>query len=189
MTKISIIAISWLSMQCWLLKMAILNVSVACLSTKRTLFPWNIVSTSEPEHSFRDFFYESILPRIPSMSELPYDLVHAVVGTISVYDYFLWLWHFATTWLNKRIVIMNNELPALMLDSSCCYRKQGIILEWPYLWIPIPVLEELESSCSAGTSHWRLETAHGQETDLHAVLPLRQTSEQRSKKAKGERSC
>ena len=26
---------------------------------------------------------------------------------------------------------MNNELPALMLDSSCCYGKQGIILEWP----------------------------------------------------------
>ena len=60
--------------------MAILNVSVACLSTKRTLFPWNIVSESEPEHFFRDFFYESILPRIPSTSELSYDLVHAAVG-------------------------------------------------------------------------------------------------------------
>ena len=60
--------------------MAIVNVSVACLSTKRTLFPWNIVSASEPEHSFRDFFHESILPRIPSTSDLSYDLVHAVVG-------------------------------------------------------------------------------------------------------------
>ena len=43
-------------------------------------FPWNIVSTSEPEHSFRDFFYESIQPHIPSTSELSYDLVHAAVG-------------------------------------------------------------------------------------------------------------
>ena len=80
MTKIFIIAISLLSMQCWLLKLAIVNVSVACLSTKRTLFPWNIVSASELEHSFRDFFYESIQPCIPSMSELSYDLVHAAVG-------------------------------------------------------------------------------------------------------------
>ena len=64
--------------------MAILNVSVACLSTKRTLFPWNIVSESEPEHSFRDLFYESILPHIPSMSELSYDLVHAAVGVINM---------------------------------------------------------------------------------------------------------
>ena len=60
--------------------MAIVNVSVACLSTKRTLFPWNIVSTSKPEHSFRDFFYKSIQPHIPSASELSYDLVHAAVG-------------------------------------------------------------------------------------------------------------
>ena len=69
--------------------MAILNVAVACLSTKWTLFPWNIVSASEPEHSLCDFFYESILPCIPSMSELSYNLVHAAVGAISVYDYFL----------------------------------------------------------------------------------------------------
>ena len=41
----------------------------------------------------------------------------------------LLIWHFATTWF-KRIVIMNNELPARMLDSSCCYGKQGIILDW-----------------------------------------------------------
>ena len=60
--------------------MAIVNVSVACLSTKRTLFPWNIVSASKPEHSFHNFFYESIQPRIPSTSELSYDLVHAAVG-------------------------------------------------------------------------------------------------------------
>ena len=60
--------------------MAIVNVSVACLSTKWTLFPWNIVSASEPEHSFRDFFYKSIQPHIPSTSELSYDLVHAAVG-------------------------------------------------------------------------------------------------------------
>ena len=29
---------------------------------------------------------------------------------------------------------MNNEPPALMLDSSCCYGKQGIILEWPNMY-------------------------------------------------------
>ena len=60
--------------------MAIVNVSVACLSTKRTLFPWNIGSASEPGHSFCDFFYESIQPCIPSTSELSYDLAHAAVG-------------------------------------------------------------------------------------------------------------
>ena len=60
--------------------MAIVNVSVACLSTKRTLFPWNTVNASKPEHSFRDFFYKSIQLRIPSTSELSYDLVHAAVG-------------------------------------------------------------------------------------------------------------
>ena len=30
---------------------------------------------------------------------------------------------------------MNNEPPALMLASSCCYGKQGIILEWPKWYI------------------------------------------------------
>ena len=64
--------------------MAIINVSVACLSTKWTLFPWNIVSASEPEHSFHDFFYESILLHIPSTSELSYDLVHVVVGAVNM---------------------------------------------------------------------------------------------------------
>ena len=62
--------------------MAIVNIYAACLSTKRTLFPWNIVSTSELEHSFHDFI-ESILPRIPSTSKL-YDLVHAAVGAIKI---------------------------------------------------------------------------------------------------------
>ena len=56
-TKIFIIAINWLSTRCWLLKMAIVNVSVACLSTKRTLFPWNTVSASKPEHSILSWLF------------------------------------------------------------------------------------------------------------------------------------
>ena len=56
--------------------------SVACLSTllSRTLLSWNIFSAREPEYSFRDFFYDSIQPRIPSTSSLSYELVHAGVG-------------------------------------------------------------------------------------------------------------
>ena len=58
--------------------MAILNVSVACLSRKTTLLPWHI----EAEHSFRDFFEDSIRPCLPSTSiESWIDLVKAEVGT------------------------------------------------------------------------------------------------------------
>ena len=55
--------------------MAILNVSLA---RKTTLLPWHI----EAEHSFRDFFEDSIRPRLPSTSiESWIDLVKTEVGT------------------------------------------------------------------------------------------------------------
>ena len=62
--------------------MAILNISVMCLSRKTTILPWNIVYVSETDHSFRDFFKHSIQPRLPSASiESWIDLVKAEVGT------------------------------------------------------------------------------------------------------------
>ena len=48
--------------------MAILNVSVMCLSRKTIILTWNIVCVSETDHSFRYFFEHSIQPRLPSTS-------------------------------------------------------------------------------------------------------------------------
>lgn len=61
--------------------MAILNVSVVCLSTKTTTLPWNIVCASESEHSFRNFFEQSIRPCIPSTSIVSLIIVKVEVGT------------------------------------------------------------------------------------------------------------
>ena len=61
--------------------MAFVNVLAACLSTKRTLLPWNAVRTAKPGYSFRGFYYDSLQTRITSTFELSYDLVCAEVGT------------------------------------------------------------------------------------------------------------
>ena len=61
--------------------MSFVNVSVVCLSSKRTLLPWNIVRASKSEHSLRGFYYSSIQTHIASTSELSYGLVHVEVGT------------------------------------------------------------------------------------------------------------
>ena len=61
-------------------KMVIMNVLVACLSSKRTLHPWNFVKTSEPEHSFRGFYYNFIDTCCYHVWTVLW-LVHAEVGT------------------------------------------------------------------------------------------------------------
>ena len=66
-----------------LLKMVVLfNMCVSCLSSKKTLLPWNILSEDDQEVSFRHFFLSSIHSRLPTTSSAErYDLVHAEVGT------------------------------------------------------------------------------------------------------------
>ena len=91
--------------------MAIVNVSVASFSSKRTLFPWNIVSASEPEHSFRDF--------------------------LRVHTYFCGY----DTLQPLDFRGLSNKPPALMLNSFCCYGKEGIILEWPYIAVYIAIIQ------------------------------------------------
>ena len=60
----------------------LINVCVTCLTSKKTLLPWNIKSESDEHLSFRDFFTASILPHIPTTSSATYyELVRAEVGT------------------------------------------------------------------------------------------------------------
>jgi len=79
--------------------MVIVNVSSACLSTKMTLLPWNIISVSKPEHTFRNMIYSmipcsriflacfhcSVIDYISSIMDFvylwSYNLVHVEVGT------------------------------------------------------------------------------------------------------------
>ena len=57
--------------------MAILNISVY----KNYYPPWNIVCASESEHSFCDFFEQSLRPRIPSTFIVSLIMVKTEVGT------------------------------------------------------------------------------------------------------------
>ena len=60
----------------------LINVCVTCLTSKKTLLPWNIKSESDEHLSFRDYFTASILPHIPTTSSATYyELVRAEVGT------------------------------------------------------------------------------------------------------------
>ena len=60
-----------------IVKMMILNVCVVCLSSKKTILPWNIVSASEAEHTFHEFFRS----RQANTSMVSFDLHKAEVGT------------------------------------------------------------------------------------------------------------
>ena len=58
-----------------------INVCVACLTSKTTLLPWNIVSANDREHSFRGFYDSCIQHRIRSDQEGTYELVRAELGS------------------------------------------------------------------------------------------------------------
>lgn len=51
--------------------MSIVNVFAACLLSKNNLVPWNIISVTEVEHSFRKFFYVCTQPLISIPPEAP----------------------------------------------------------------------------------------------------------------------
>ena len=57
-----------------------MNVCVYSLSKKSSLLPWTIVSVSDDQQSFSDFFRSNIQPRLAGSSETSYDVESAQVG-------------------------------------------------------------------------------------------------------------
>ena len=58
----------------------IVNVCVYSLSKRSTLLPWTIVSVTDDQHSFSDFYTSNIEPLVAGWSETSYYVKSAQVG-------------------------------------------------------------------------------------------------------------
>ena len=54
--------------------MTLLNYTVYCRSSKRTLLPWQIVSVHLPSHTYQSFFESEVKPKCPDGCQM--DQIH-----------------------------------------------------------------------------------------------------------------